>query len=456
MENKRKVKLSKGGKPGLAYGLFKLHVRLVHNLTYYRNIHYAGRENIPQNCPLVIVSNHQNSLNDALGLLFASSSRGKRKIRAITRADAFEIPVLGFIMHGLGLLPAFRLSYGVESLSHNTHAFDEASDELLLDGTIIIYPESGHQDRRWLGPFTYGYLRMAFEAAEKSGFEKEIFILPACNHYSDYFNPREDILIKFGKPLSLAPYYERYRQTPRTVQRELNGIIRRKVSELMLDIRDSDNYDTIDFIRNSYGRKYAEERGLNPANLADRLISDKRLVEHLAATADRDALTTVYADAAELNLRLRQLKISDDLFDERPSALRVYGTALLLVVLLPAQLLALVANGLVFGLPRLVNRRIDDVMLHASFKIALPILVAVPLTNLIVFFTLMATAKSLLVTAASMLSLPFLYIFAVGFDKIRNKCISRARFLKLSKRGKLSETVNLRTKVLKGLDDLLK
>lgn len=456
MENKKTVKLSKGGKPGFAYGLFKSHVELVHNLTYYRNIQYVGRENIPQNCSLVIVSNHQNSLNDALGLLFASSSRGKRKIRAITRADAFEIPVLGFIMHGLGLLPAFRMSYGVESLSHNAHAFDEASDELLLDGTIIIYPESGHQDKRWLGIFTYGYLRMAFEAAEKSGFEKEIFVLPACNHYSDYFNPREDILIKFGEPISLAPYYERYKKTPRTVQRKLNEIIRGKVSELMLDIRDSDNYEAIDFIRNTYGKKYAEDAGLNPANLADKLTADKRLVERLAATVDRTALQAIYDDAAALNLRLKQLRISDDSFDETPSPFRVYGTALLLALLSPLYLLALVANVLVFGLPHIVNRRISDVMLHASFKIALPILVAIPLTNLIVFFALMATTKSVLLTAASMLGLPFLYIFAVGFDKIRNKCVNQARFLKLLKHGNLSETVNLRTKIRKGLDDLLK
>ena len=182
------VKISKGGKPGIGYRLFRMYVRIMHNCNYYRKAVYLGRENIPQNCPMLIVSNHQNSLNDALAMFFAINSRKGRKWRAITRADAFDIPFLGMIMHWLGLLPAFRLSYGIENLSKNAHAFDEAADELLVDGTVIIYPEAGHQDKRWLGKFTSGYLKLIFKAIEKDNFEKEMLILPSCNHYSDYFD----------------------------------------------------------------------------------------------------------------------------------------------------------------------------------------------------------------------------------------------------------------------------
>ena len=152
---------------------------------------------------------------------------------------------------------------GYEGLSHvrkNSETFEDAGKALMDGETVMLYPEGGHQDKRWLGTFKLGYLRIAFAAAEKMNWEEDVMILPSCNHYSNYFHARTEMLIKFGKPISLKPYYERYKEEPRATMMEVNNIVHAEIKEMMLHIDDIEHYDQIDWLReNEYGKKYARE-----------------------------------------------------------------------------------------------------------------------------------------------------------------------------------------------------
>jgi 1-acyl-sn-glycerol-3-phosphate acyltransferase len=457
-EENREVKFP-SGKKGPTYRLFRQYVRLAHSV-YYRKIYFLGRENIPDNVPLMVISDHQNSLNDALALVLAINSRGRRKIRAIARADAFDFPVFGTIFRGIGIMPAFRLMYqGIGSLSNNAETFLKTYHELLNNGTIIIYPEAGHQDKRWLGKFSYGYLRLAFEAAEKGNFETEIFVVPSCNHYSDYFNIREDMLIKFGEPVSLKPYYKQYKEKHRTTQREVNQIIRDRVAGLMLNITDLDNYKAIDFIRNTYGIKYAANNGFDPRKLPEKLLADKQLVERLdilKASEQNTEIQQVYNDADLLGSKIDELKISDKWFEWKPSLLKIVPRAIMFALLFPLYIVAYIANILVIYPPKLINGRIKDEMLHGTISLIFSVLVAIPLQNIILFFLLWAVTGSILIALACLVCLPFLYIFAIDYGKAWKKFRTRVRFYCLRKTDKLTELSDIRKLMHNNLDKLLK
>ena len=113
---------------------------------------------------------------------------------------------------------------------------------------------------------------------------------------------RNRMLVKFGTPISLQPYYELYKTKPRTAQREVNKLVREQISGLMLDIRDLDNYDAIDFIRTTYGIDYAKKNGVDPDDLPNRLLSDKELVAKLAdaKSADENGMNQLYQEARDL------------------------------------------------------------------------------------------------------------------------------------------------------------
>ncbi len=448
---------TKSAKRDTGYKLFRQYLRLMHNCFYYRKTYWVNKENIPESCPLMIVSDHQNGLADPLGILMSPCTRKNRKIQLIARASVFK-PILKRIMSWLGVLPAFRLSYdGEESLANNNETFDIAGEELLNDGTVVIYPEAGHQDKRWLGKFSHGYLRIVFEAAEKSSFEKEIFILPSCNHYSNYFGMREQMLIKYGTPISAAPYYELYKTKPRTAQRQLNAVVWQQVSDLMLNITDDNNYESIDYLRNTYGVEYAKTKGYNPKVLPEKLLADKQLFAELdsAKNTNEEQVQAIYDNAKKFENQIKQLKINDSSFGKKYSCAIVILESLLFTVLFPLFIFACIPNILTIYAPRIVISKIQDKLQHSGIIFAFNTLIIIPISYLAIFFSTWVVTKSLPISLTYLVILPFLGIFAWHYGKYFKSWKSKLRFHKLQKRGKLKDLELLRCATYKSLDTLL-
>lgn len=372
--------------PGCLYHLFKAYVRFLHDKIYYKETYVVNPEAVPaEGTPCLIVSNHQNCMNDPLGLV---TSFHDRKLHVITRADVFMVsPVADKFLRAIGLLPAFRLDYeGEGALGKNAETF-RASEQALIDGkTLLMYPEAGHQDKRWLGTFSFGYTKMAFEAAELGNFEKEVFILPACNHYSHYFGMRNRMLVKFGTPISIQPYYELYKTKPRTAQREVNKLVREQISDLMLDIRDLDNYDAIDFIRTTYGIDYAKKQGVNPDDLPNRLLSDKDLVAKLAEAKETDeaSMNVLYQDARDLKQGIETLGITDRHLKTSVNPITLGFKLLLLLLLLPLWIFSWWPSMLVYWIPMSIFKaKMKDPMFEGTLLFGSAALFTLPLFSLI-------------------------------------------------------------------------
>lgn len=446
-------------KPTMSYRLFKGYVRLYHNKIYYKKSYTVGAENIPEECPLLIVSNHQNSLCDPLALLFSIRNRRGRKVRVISRADVFNRPKTGKFLNWLGILPAYRLAIdGEDYQTNNLETFESAENELLNDGTVVIFPEGKHQNKRWLGKFSSGYLHIAFEAAEKSNFEKEIFILPSCNHYSDFFNTKEDVLIKFGKPISLAPFYELYKTKPRTAQRQVNALVREQVEELMLNVTDLENYEAFDYLRNTYGVRYAEEQGYNPDKLPEKLLADKKLYKELesAKTENPELIQSIYDDTLKLKQKTEQLGLEDACFDKKNKLWRIFLELFLFALFFPLFLIATFPNLMIVYAPTSLTKNIKDPMLHSSFKFAIGILLTVPVLYMFSFlFVWKVVTGSFLFSIIFLSLLPVLGAFAVNYKKRWRSLKKEWIYFSMFGNGELFDLISLRQKIYNQLDELL-
>ena len=380
-EGKEKIE-----KPGRVYWGFKAYLRFFHDKIYYKKTYKVNSEAVPADgTPLLIVSNHQNCLNDPLGLVFSFQDR---KPHVITRADVFMVsPVANKFLRSIGLLPAFRLDYeGEGALGKNAETFRQ-SEQALIDGkTVIMYPEAGHQDKRWLGTFSFGYTKMAFEAAELGNFEKDVVILPACNHYSHYFGMRNRVLVKFGTPISIQPYYELYKAKPRTAQREVNKLVREQISNLMLDIRDLDNYQAIDFIRTTYGTDYAKAKGVDPNDLPERLLADKELVAKLdeAKNNDEAGVNELYKEARLLEQGIDELGITDDHLKQGVNPVTLGFKLLLLMMLLPLWIFSWWPSMPIYWIPMSIFKaKMKDPMFEGTLLYGSAVLFTIPLFSLI-------------------------------------------------------------------------
>ena len=397
----------------LTYRIFRSYLKFWHDHVFYREAHIIGRSNVPPaGTPLMIVSNHQTCLNDPLGILFALDDR---KTHFITRADVFELhPLVNRFLRAIGLLPAFRLKFeGAEALKKNGATFKLSEEALAKGETVMLFPEGGHQDKHFLGDFSFGYTRMAFEAAEMTGFEKEIFILPSCNHYSKYHGFRNQIMVRFGTPISLQPYYELYRTKPRTAQREVNALVRAQIESMMLDIRDLEHYGTLDYIRETYGRNKASIEGYDPDYLPARLISDQQLISKLEADGGTEEL---YRDFEEYRKGLARIKLDDQALVSDRGKTGICGELLLELLLFPLWLVSLWPALLMYWLPMPLYKRMHDPMFEGSFLFAINVLFIIPITYILTF-VLEGIGLHWGVAFLHVLLLPFLCIFAWNYKE---------------------------------------
>jgi hypothetical protein len=249
-----------------------------------------------------------------------------------------------------------------------------------------MYPEAGHQDKHWLGTFSLGYTKMAFEAAEMAKFEKDVQILPACNHYSHYFGLRNRMLVKFGTPISLHPYYELYKTKPRTAQREVNKLVREQISSMMLDIRDLENYEVVDFIRTTYGEDYAKKQGSDPDNLPERLLTDNDLVAKLdeAKKLDEKGINELYQKARILRQEIEDLGITDNHLKMVVNPMTLGFKLMLLLILLPLWIFSWWPSMPVYWIPMSIFKaKMKDPMFEGTLLYGSAVLFTLPVFSLI-------------------------------------------------------------------------
>jgi hypothetical protein len=348
---------------------------------------------------------------------------------------------------------------GYASVEKNRATFD-APGQALCDGeSVMLFPEAGHQNKRWLGTFKIAYLKIAFDAAEKFNFERDVMVLPSCNHYSNYFHARTDMLIRFGEPISLMPYYEKYKEEPRATMLEINDIVRERIKELMLNIEDLEHYDQIDFLRETgYDRKYAIEHGFKLNYLPSRLLSDQKLVSALqeATTKHPEEMEKVYEDTHTLSKGLKDLKIRDWLFIRNHKLPMAILRGLWLLLLLPLFIVSIIPTALMFLIPKIfLKAMIKDRMFRSSFNVGVSVFVSVPIC-LILPFVLLATLANIWWALGYLVAFPFMFVLAWNYMRLFWRFVGTCRYVKRSNRDKINKLRELRTSIYERLDKLVK
>ena len=437
---------------------FRAYLQFVNSGLYFKKEHVLGLENVPVNgTPTIIVSNHQNCLNDPLCVCLQLTDR---RMNFLARANVFNIPIFNKALRAMGLLPAYRMGYeGLAHVRRNSETFEDAGNALMDGETVMLYPEAGHQDKRWLGTFKLGYLRIAFAAAEKMEFKEDVIILPSCNHYSNYFHARTEMLIKFGKPISLKPYYERYQEEPRATMMEINAVVREAIKEMMLHVEDIEHYDQIDWLReNEYGKKYAREHGFKFNYLPSRLLSDQALVNALQQASEEhpEEMESIYQDTAEVMKGISELNIRDWLFRRKPRVISAALRGLALLVLLPLFIVSIIPTALLFILPEIfLKKMIKDQMFISTFRLAVSALITIPLCMLVPA-ALLWIFVGFWWALGYFVAFPFMFLLAWNYMRLFMKFLGTCRFVNRKNRPKIKEIHKKRLSIFNRLDAILK
>ncbi len=437
---------------------FRAYLQFVNSGLYFKKEHVLGLENVPINgTPTVIVSNHQNCLNDPLCVCLQLTDR---RMNFLARANVFNNPIFNKALRAMGLLPAYRMGYeGLAHVRKNSETIEDAGNALIDGETVMLYPEGGHQDKRWLGNFKLGYLRIAFSAAEKMDFKQDIMILPSCNHYSNYFHARTEMLIRFGKPISLKPYYERYQEEPRATMVEINSLVHSQIKEMMLHIDDIEHYDQIDWLReNEYGKKYAREHGYKKNYLPSRLLADQSLVNDLEKATQRnpEEMEAIYKDTTELIEGIKSLNIRDWLFRHNPHLEAAILRGLGLLILLPLFIVSIIPTALLFIVPEIfLKKMIKDQMFVSTFRVAVSALITIPI-SLFIPVAVLWIFIGFWWALGYFVAFPFMFLLAWNYMRLFMKFIGTCNFISPKNKRKIAELRKLRNSIFNRLDNILK
>lgn len=448
------IDFSKIEKRNFFYEISYPYVWFVHKYIYYRHFVIRGMENVPkQGEPFMIISNHQNSLNDAMAYVF-----GLRKHRPvmIARGDIFKKEIIAKLWRWMRILPAFRVrDGGRENLGNNEYIFKRSAEILRNGGSIALFPEAMHQDRRFLGNFKKGFARIAFTAEEMADFNLNLQILPVANHYTDYFSMGGELLLNIGKPFTIKQFFDTYKEHPEKAYHDLATYAYEREKEIMLDMPDKETYEQYDMLRNMYFDIYKEQQHLRKANIANRLDADRLMVEKLDAMkeSDPELFAETMTKTAKYCAGVDKMNFRNWLVGTKNSAFGIAMRILWHIILIPFYILCFVLNAIPYFADLPIIKNIKDKFFYGSIHIAVGTLVIFPLWYILVF------GLSFLIPWpwwCSFVLIAIMPITLVHFRMLRGsylKLYHRLRYFRLVKRKnpEIMELIDIKTELLETL-----
>ena len=218
------------------YQLVKIYIR-TGLFFFHKKIVVKGKTNIPKKGAILFVSNHKNALIDPL--LIATTS--PRDIHFLTRASAFKIGFVKWLLSTVNMLPIYRLQDGKKTLAKNEAVFNQCFDILNKKRALLIFPESTHDIRRWLRPLSKGFTRIAFGVLDSYP-NVQLQIVPVGLNYSNAEKFGESVSIYFGKPVLANDYYDKNDFNGSAQKLKYDISIKMKALTTQIDI---ENYDQI-------------------------------------------------------------------------------------------------------------------------------------------------------------------------------------------------------------------
>lgn len=168
---------------------------------YFKNIKIHGIKNVPKNKPVLLLSNHQNALLDALLI----ATKCGRFSYFLTRASVFNKPIIARVLKSLQMLPVYRVRDGWGNLANNNAIFKSCSKLLDNSACIVIFPEGNHNLNRTVRPLSKGFTRIVFNTLENNP-SLDLQLLPVGLNYLHAAKFPDSTSIYFGNPIEAKTY----------------------------------------------------------------------------------------------------------------------------------------------------------------------------------------------------------------------------------------------------------
>lgn len=195
--------------------------------SFFTEVHIIGEENVPRTGPLIVTATHHNMMLDPAVL--SSAFPYKRIMNYWSKASLYGNPVVRYILLSTGNIPVDRKSKDRRVLFKGTF------EALSTGQAVALFPEGTSYTEPRIMQVKDGAAWAALEytkwAKEQgiTGENQEVTVLPVAIVYTNKSKYRSDVVVEFGKPISMDAYKEQFYS-------EAEGEARLAVKRLTADI----------------------------------------------------------------------------------------------------------------------------------------------------------------------------------------------------------------------------
>lgn len=419
-------------KTSWVYRFFSRLLYTVH-ATFYKKIVVIGKENLPRGESFFVTPSHQNSMMDAMSVLFTI---GRPYPVFMARADIFKKRLVAKFLFFLKILPVFRIRDGKDSLQNNEKIFQETIRIVSNNVPLIIYPEGNHDGHRRFRGVKKGIIRTAFTALDQFEEGKKLYFVPTGIEYNtSYQKSMQNLLVYFGKPLLVNDFYALYKEDKAKGERQLQLALQTRMADQMIHISNMDYYDLYDGIREiacgDVMRKADQQR-----DPEQKLYAQQSIIKALDEQYSKDDADfgLKQEQVVEYQSLMRQLKLRDWLFDEKSYASgRLFFEILLSILTFPIALYGRLTNGLQYLFAQHLASKNKDPQWRSTVLFSMGFSL-IPLSHLLLTFLSFLLFENNWWSLAVLVSVILSGYFSMRYQVWVKKIFGRIRYNRLQRK----------------------
>lgn len=239
---------------------------------YFRKIYLIDRDKVPKKGALVMTPNHPSAFMEACLLACFQP----RSLYFLVRGDIFSHPRYLPFLRGTHQVPIFRARDGFSNLRKNDETFRFCYLTLSLKRTIVIFPESRTIWEKRLRPIQNGAAKLSFGALRNHP-DLDLKIVPVGVNFEDPRKFQRDVIIRFGDPIDLTTYIDRYEEQPHQAISSVSNELGRRMEKLIYILGDKEKESAFNMAEEMYRNSCIRNQSTIFEYHHKRFIEEKKL-----------------------------------------------------------------------------------------------------------------------------------------------------------------------------------